>query len=299
MNPSQQEKIEILPVSLLDQHRATVEDLRRLAHDLKIGLGWHYLLDLSWIISQLGEIKGKQILDAGAGSGLMQWFLARHGAEVVSIDRSSRTALSLRYRLRHRVNGLRPSDLWSPAHVWWHNVKTAAHPVGKLSNFVKGSAGVAMVYLAGKSQGRVSIYNQDLCNLADIQDGSLDAIVAVSALEHNPPANLPLVVAELMRVLKRGGILLATLGASRDQDWFHQSSQGWCYTETSLRRSFDLPESIQSNYAQYNQLMTALVNCTELKNRLASFDFKSGDKGMPWGKWDPQYQPVGVCKIKE
>ena len=32
--------------------------------------------------------------------------------------------------------------------------------------------------------------------------------------------------------------------------------------------------------------------------RLAAFYARSGDNGMPWGKWDPQYQPVGVCKVK-
>ena len=36
----------------------------------------------------------------------------------------------------------------------------------------------------------------------------------------------------------------------------------------------------------------------ELRDNLASFYFRSGDNGMPWGKWDPQYQPVGVCKVK-
>ena len=27
---------------------------------------------------------------------------------------------------------------------------------------------------------------------------------------------------------------------------------------------------------------------------LADFYFRSGDNGMPWGNWDPQYMPVGV-----
>ncbi len=299
MNAILKEKIEILPVTLLDQHRPIVEDLRRLAGDLKIGLGWHYLLDLSWIISQLGEIKGKQILDAGAGSGLMQWYLARHGAEVVSVDRSSRAALSLRYRTRYHVKGLRPDDLLPPSSVWLNNIRAAARPTGKLTNLVKGGAGMALIYLRGKSIGNVKIYNQDLGNLADLQDSSVDAVVAVSALEHNPPQNLPLVVAELMRVLNPGGALLATLGASKDKDWFHQPSQGWCYTDVTLMRMFNLPATVPSNYAQYDLLMRDLAACSELKQGLANFYFKSGDNGMPWGKWDPQYQSVGVCKIKE
>jgi SAM-dependent methyltransferase len=145
----------------------------------------------------------------------------------------------------------------------------------------------------------VIIYNQDLQDLRDIADSSLDAVVAVSALEHNPPDDLPRVAAELMRVLIPGGVLLATLCAARDQDWFHQPSQGWCYTDLSLRRLFDLPASVPSNYAYYDELFTALVSCAELRNSLAGFYFRSGDNGMPWGRWDPQYQPVGVCIVKQ
>ena len=298
MNPPLSEKIEILPVTLLDQHRPMVDELRRLALDLKIGLGWHYLLDLTWIIAQLGEIRGQLILDAGAGSGLLQWYLARHGAEVISVDRSSRATLSLRFRSRYHVRGLRPGDLLTPTQVWRHNVRTASHPRTKVSSLVKGGAGVALVYLAGKNPGKVHIYNQDLDNLADIQDNRVDAVVAVSALEHNPPHDLPLVVKELMRVLKPGSPLLATLGAARDQDWFHKPSSGWCYTDGTLRKAFDLPEGTPSNYATYDTLMDALVHCAELKDGLARFYFESGNNGMPWGQWDPQYQPVGVCKLK-
>jgi ubiquinone/menaquinone biosynthesis C-methylase UbiE len=144
----------------------------------------------------------------------------------------------------------------------------------------------------------VLVYNQDLQSIPLIPDNSMDAVVAVSALEHNPPDRLGGVVDELIRVLKPDGLLLATLGAARDEDWFHQPSKGWCYTEGSLRRIFHLAESIPSNYSQYDELLLALRNCAELRDNLADFYFHSGDNGMPWGKWDPQYQSVGVCKRK-
>jgi hypothetical protein len=44
--------------------------------------------------------------------------------------------------------------------------------------------------------------------------------------------------------------------------------------------------------------MEKLRACTELRENLASFYFRSGENGMPWGKWDPQYQSVGVLKVK-
>ncbi len=87
------EKIEILPVSLLDENRSTVEELKRLTYSLGLDFGWHYLLDLTWIIRHLGQPEGKRIMDAGAGTGVIQWYLASHGAEVLSVDRASRALL--------------------------------------------------------------------------------------------------------------------------------------------------------------------------------------------------------------
>lgn len=290
-----QEKIEILPVDLLEQHRPLVNDLKKLARSLGLEFGWHYLLDLTWIIHQLGDVQGKRILDAGAGTGVIQWYLADQGAEVLSVDRMSRANLSLRFRNHFRVSGLRPSDLVPYSQVVRQNFKRQGNPWRKLSAQAKELAALTD---RRRSPGKVLIYNQDLRSLPDISTDSVDAVVAVSALEHNHPDDLGNVVQELLRVLKPGGIFLATLGAAREQDWLHSPSQGWCYTDTSLRRLFNLPADIASNYDQFAELFEALRNCAELRDNLAKFYFRSGDNGMPWGIWDPKYPTVGVCKLK-
>lgn len=291
-------KIEILPVSLLDEHRPLVESLKQLATTLNIGLGWHYLLDLSWIISQLGQISGKRVMDAGAGIGLMQWYLAEKGAEVVSVDRSNRALLALRLRARYHVRGLRAHDLAPATRVWARNIQAAWPLTARLRAAGRGLLGLIRLATPHPTHGNIVLYNQDLTRLPDIADNSLDAVVAVSALEHNDPEKLEDVVDELMRVLKPGGKLLATLGAAREADWFHKPSKGWNYTDTTLRQVFRLPQDTPSNYAQYDQLFAALKNCAELRDHLAPLYYQSGDNGMPWGKWDPKYQPVGVCKVK-
>lgn len=286
-----QETIEILSVNLLDQHRPLVERLRALARSLGLEFGWHYLLDLTWIISHLGAVQGRCIMDAGAGTGVLQWHLAEEGAQVLSVDRASRADLPLRFRRRFRVKGLRRRDLAGIGKLILHSVDNP----GRLVRLVRD---LPFLATRRRAAGSVTIYHQDLRSLVDIPSDSLDAVVAVSALEHNSPQELASVVAELMRVLKPGGLLLATLGAARDRDWFHEPSQGWCYTEASLRKIFGLPADIPTNYSHYDELMAALRDCAELRDHLASFYFRSGDNGMPWGRWDPQYQPVGVCKLK-
>ena len=286
-----QDTTEILSVELLDKNRSTVNALKKLARSLGLEFGWHYLLDLTWIIQNLGDIRGKRLMDAGAGTGVLQWYLAEKGAEVLSVDRASRSQLPLRFRKHFHVRGLRKQDLTPASQV----ISARIHQSGGVTALERD-----LRYLprTKRISGSVIIYNQDLKTLTDIPDASVDAVAAVSALEHNTPESLPLVVSELMRVLKPGGLLLATLGAARDQDWFHEPSYGWNYTDASLRELFDLPPATSSNYARYDELFNALKECAELRKGLASFYSRSGDNGMPWGKWDPQYQPVGVCKVK-
>ena len=107
------ERIEILPVSLLEQNRPLVEDLKKLAHSLHLEFGWHYLLDLTWTIRSLGTLQGKTIIDAGAGTGILQRYLAQQGAQVISVDRMDRAYLPLRFRKRFQVRGMRAEDMAS------------------------------------------------------------------------------------------------------------------------------------------------------------------------------------------
>jgi SAM-dependent methyltransferase len=296
------EQIQILPVSLLNQERARIEQLKHLAHSLRLEFGWHYLLDLVWILSQMQLSRGLRVIDAGAGVGVMQWYLAERGLEVISVDRDSRANLPARFRLRFQVRGLRPGDL-QPLRTVLRTPLEKNRVIFKrvVSKSVDTSLGWVsghVVHAFDSNKGSVLIYNQDLRSLLDIPDCSIDAIVAVSALEHNDPENMGQVVAELMRVLKPGRPLLATLCAAKEHDWFHEPSSGWCYTESTLKKIFDLSCETPSNYSLYDALFAQLRDCSELRENLAQFYFRSGDNGMPWGRWDPKYQPVGICKIK-
>jgi SAM-dependent methyltransferase len=297
------ERIEVLSVDYLDSHRTIVEEFRALGVRLKQGFGWHYLLDFPWAASHLPVMPGAFILDAGAGYGLMQWWLADKGVNVISVDRVNRQNLPAKFRRAYRVRGLRPDDLSS---VWKRFLKKLVPPIDIRKWPAHSKQVIKTIQTVHQSQGPVDpakgtiyLYNQDLTDLHDIESGSVDAVVSISALEHNPPAGLRACLQELMRVLKSGGKLIATLGAARDEDWYHEPSKGWCYTEATLRDIFDLPADCPSNYDRYDELFEALRNCAELRDNLPDFYFKSGKGGMPWGVWDPKYQPVGVVKQKD
>ena len=225
----------------------------------------------------------------------MQWWLVARGVNVVSVDLNSRAGLAPDFRSWCRVEGLRPHDL-EPSTTPSLRGTLTRNPLlwpGQIRRAFSKPAEPP------SDRGTITIYNQDLASLPDIPDASLDAVVSISALEHNEPDSLHQIVGELMRVIKPGGRLVATLAAAKDGDWFHHPSKGWCYTETSLRKLFDLPDDCPSNYDRHDELFEALRNCAELRDNLAGFYYRSGDNGMPWGVWDPKYQPVGVVKVKQ
>jgi SAM-dependent methyltransferase len=294
-----EERIELLSVDLLDQFRDLVGSFRSLAKRLKIDLGWHYLLDFVWIASHLRVIENKRIMDAGAGTGVMQWWLAEQGCNVVSVDRTSRADLSFRFRLAFRVKGLKDGHLKPSGKILRDRLfDKSDHLLNRLVGAGRAAAAIAIGGLTPRAKGEVLIFNMDLARLTELPDASFDYIVSVSSLEHNPLNVLQVIMEELMRVLKPGGYLLATLGASSEEDWFHEPSRGWCFTEATLRQSFDLPTNTPSNFNLYHKLFKSLRDCDELRDSLSPFYFRSGDNGMPWGVWDPKYMPVGVMKVK-
>ncbi|MFU8773582.1 MAG: class I SAM-dependent methyltransferase, partial [Anaerolineales bacterium] len=208
-----------------------------MAARLGIEFGWHYLLDLIWVIEHLDQIQGSRIIDAGAGVGIIQWYLAEEGAEVISVDRQSRADLPLQFRLCYSVKGLREDDL-KP----FYNciIASSKQETSKLRVLLSTMRCVLRVGLPKPAPGRILIYNQDLLKLDQIEDNSIDTVVSISALEHNQREKMSHVVAELVRTLKPGGKLLATVNASKDQDWFHEPSKGWCLSEDSIREVFGL-----------------------------------------------------------
>jgi len=292
-----EDRLEILSTSLLDQHRSVVKELKHIAQLVHLEFGWHYLLDLAWIIHNLDLTQLNNVLDAGAGVGVMQWYLASKGINVLSVDREDRSELELKFRKYFFVQGFTPQDL--DAYDPWRG---AFRRPGTFTQKLKGFGRDQLSMLQKKSilpgSGTVTIYQQDLKTLTDVPENSFDAIVAVSSLEHNSPEDLPLVVDELMRVLKPGGKLVASLSTVGAEDNFHAPSSGWMYSEASMKKCFKLDENLVTNFDEFPRLLEQIRNSTELREGLAKFYFYSDKGGMPRGIWDPQYVPIGVCKVK-
>lgn len=293
----------VLPTTLLEEYPSRVTDLENMAATLKKDFGWHYMLDLVWASRQVEQSvsPGGVVLDAGAGTGLIQWWLADRGIEVISVDRMPRY---FRPELRSWCPVL-DFDSGKPVPTAGYLGSSLGRAI-RSGHYVKRGLACAGAGLRDRmihretpgSRAAVRILEGDLMNLHQIDSNSIDAVVSISSLEHNSPKNLKVVVQELLRILRPGGRIVATLGASGTEDWYHAPSSGWCYTESTLADIFELSPGFRSNYAEFDQLFESLIACDYLRNNLGAFYAKSGNNGMPWGRWDPQYQSVGVVKVK-
>lgn len=295
------EKIELLGTVLLGEYRDIVCELTKMQHSLALSSGWHYLLDWAWVISNLGDVTGKTILDAGAGIGLLQWYLAKQGANIISVDRLKRNCIPFHLIKRFNISGYTPQDEpLSMLDMLNLTNRKASFPV-RMKSLVRGLVGESRLSRLPyqKTQGSVSIYNHDLRFMDDIPNESVDIIVSISALEHNITiGDVRTIIMELMRIIKPGGIMLITLPASNNGDWFFNPAFSWCFCEDTLRNLFGFSEDIPSNFNEYESLINGLKQSDELKKNLAWDYYLRPNTGMPWGIWKPQYMPVGVLKIK-
>jgi len=317
------DKIEILSLDLFEKLKDEMNIVETIQKYFNIGIGWHYYLDLAWMISIVKDLpKGSLLLDAGAGSGLSQFILSELGFNVISVDFANRQFprhvlkryepiihyindqsivydnvytrhLESTYRLRldgKKTKGSYPDNPESVKQFIEHHRLKPIEPS-------KEKTGGVLKENPIHNCGRIFIYKSDIKNMFLIPNNLVDGVISISALEHNDHNGFEQCINELLRVTKQDGSLAVTVSASLRDDWYHEPSKGWCYSEKTIKRLFNLDDNVESNFSQINVFFDKFKKeNNELHKRLAPFYYKSGENGMPWGKWDPKYLPVGVVK---
>ena len=182
-HPSAQslEEIFLLPSSLLDSHEALVKEFLAISRVLKLPLGWHYLLDLAWAAERIQSSieAGSTILDAGAGYGLMQFWLTDHGYNVVSVDRVPRY-------IPRRMRSWGPIvefDSKKQASSRRDALRLVARGVSERSLSARQIVRAAEAILRGDPEpgdrAQIQFMEGNLLDLSQIDSGSIDAIVSI------------------------------------------------------------------------------------------------------------------------
>jgi ubiquinone/menaquinone biosynthesis C-methylase UbiE len=303
-------KIELLNPQLLDDHAVLLKEIDELKTNLGLDIGWHYPLDLIWILKQLEmSQEGTKILDAGAGKGLLQFAMAEKGFHVVSVDFSKRL-FQLPIRLSYPIQTL-TGDLSTGEYLdHMKSIYSGEHPIikrrlislkrlaYKVRRFLVAMVRLPLFSIKRKKQkvrvGSILIYQSNILSMPHIEDSSIDVVVSLSVIEHMKKTEIENAIKEFQRVLKRGGVMIITTSAAKDCDWYHEPSMGWCFSEQSIRDLFGLNQTCPSNWDDYVNIQEKIRSSVELQRRLSPSYAWSGKKGMPWGVWNPQYIPVGI-----
>ena len=271
-------------------------------------IGWHYFTDLTWLYSRIQLWpRSYKILDAGGGCGPLQFLLAEMGFKITNIDMLLPEP-SLINRRRYSTT-LTQLSSFQPTNYQEHLFTfTPPHLLDSIKNLVKGFTYVNNYNLKKYTSmhdfwrnkfgfgnvpiGKIKWIIGNLCNMPEIENDSFDAVVSLSALEHIPINQLGNALSEIGRVLKpEAKWAITTSGTERGNTWFHEPSKGYCFSVKYFKEKFNAKSFKKQNP---KEIFQKYKENGYLKENIAQFYFKSGNNGMPWGKWAPQYIPVGI-----
>ncbi len=302
------DSIELLSESLIDEHRDLALEVLAASSRLGLQLGWHYVLDLIWLLRELDLPVGSTVLDAGAGWGLAQFLLADRGLRVVSVDMSPRQP---RAQFQHLYNFEYIGDGATIRHRYLERGKPTlkssmdaalATPLGALPGkilrrFGLSSGTTPRATSSRPGQATITLYHGALESLGELSDGSVDAVISVSALEHNAPHDIAPILAELARVTRAGAPLLLTTSAGRVNGEFHAASHSYLLNEAGFTTTYGLHEPL-SNFAEFDDIARALKAPRYLDRWLSYTYDDRQDNGMPGRVWAPAYLPVALRKMR-
>jgi ubiquinone/menaquinone biosynthesis C-methylase UbiE len=302
-------KIELLSCKILAENEQVVNDIDLVRKGLFKDIGWHYYVDLVWVISWLQkmEIKpGATILDAGAGNGLLQYLLSYYGYNVLSVDFSPRRTNPLTI-LQFRIEKKKSTKVFSDSYIsHMRNLSNFKFTGKKLGSFIKNGQLNIMsmiklfvrIYFGRSRSGKILLYQADMRNMNEIPENTIDAIVSVSAIEHLEFDSIKLAINEFTRVLKQNHPMIISTSASKYHDWYHQPSQGWCLSLETLSSLFAFGDEYANAFDDFDDVMSEYRNNSFLKEHMASIYRISRNNGMPEGVWEPEYIPVGIVTTK-
>jgi SAM-dependent methyltransferase len=309
------DKIELLSEELIDKRPHVALDVMAMSARLQKPLGWHYLLDLIWVLSELDLMPGATILEEGAGLGVLQFVLAERGYKVISADMAVREPkpavrgmFDIRFMgtegriehpyLAHQGGAEKPRHAAMSKTAWqsFLNSRVRDVPTRLLGRLKKKETVKPNQGLDADRLPEIIFYRTNIRSMPEMAPASVDAVVSISALEHNEPQVVKQIQQEAMRIVRPGGVILHTVSAVLNPgETFHEESHSWLLDKEGLKAAY-LLEDPWSNYDRFDGIAAEIRNPRYLKRYLSHSYFQSGRNGMPWGIWQPEYLPVGIRK---
>lgn len=316
------QNIELLDVSLLNDFNK-LDEIDYWLTVLNFSNGWHYDLDIIWILTKMEELRiprGATIIDAGAGLGVMQFILASRGFKVISLDFGER-------KIPKYAEGIFSikcinRDLGDYSHEYIQFMTYGQRPAKKVSIPIKSKImgyikhPSRILYRIRSTLRRRDKYNphyfgelnRDHSNFGEItflkgifndiplSDNSTDALISLSAFEHNTFDDMPGSVLEFNRVIKPGCHMIITTSAAKEKDWYHEPSKGWNFEQGTLAKWFNIRHNSGFNF---DLVLDRIRRSNNMRKRISPNYRYSAQNGLPYAKLkDAKYCPVGIVRNK-
>jgi SAM-dependent methyltransferase len=282
--------------------------------------GWHYDLDIIWIIKELQDNKierGSTILDAGAGLGITQFILAYLGYNVISLDFSERVVPKFASKI-FKIEVLNNQN-FNYEHEYMNFVKYNAEqrvekieevnsysPIIKIKNILSNQLYKLRNYFyflyelskPNKNYGKIT-FIRDAFHKINLNDNYVDAIISVSAIEHADKSLLTNNLNEFKRVVKFNKPILISTSANHEEnvDTYHKKTKGICFSKKTVQE-FGTDLSLVDY--DYSYIESKLINDKKFIERIDRYytqdplsDFyKKNIRNLP-------YLPVGIKIFKK
>lgn len=263
--------------------------------------GWHYPIDLTWILGWVTQNLDPPatVLDVGAGTGLLQFLLAAQGYKVISLDLVSRR-IGQQYKRYFLVRDKQTKTLQTEyaRHLTDDSsrLRLRIHELLRLAKRRFSRAIRPLTLESRKAYKHRSEYGPIELYVGDITDSweeysTVDGIVSLSALEHVPSIEHFVEVVGCLREF--GKPMCITTSAARETTWWHEPSKGWCFGPEVLGA---LDGSIENSSwrSSYDATLGRIRTSSYLKNNIPWYYFGNPNCGLPNGLWEPRYVPVAL-----
>jgi len=270
--------------------------------------GWHYDLDMAWILSNLKKANvqpGATILDAGAGLGIFQFLLAGLGYHVISLDFAARIMPASFVNLFNISGDGMTFDASEYDHQYMRVInygdaspRSSTKPVfrglldlmDRYDSFDDRLSIVRRALLArlkrmysslirlkkirlnrNRIEGSIRLIRAPFhsCN---IEPSIVDAVVSISAIEHSDIQLIPEALAMFRRVTKPGGKILLTTSMSRDCNRaFDYEVQGYNFATADFHKIFEIRGDNSPSRSQLDAYESSLLSMEKLWFRLDDY----------------------------
>lgn len=302
---------ELLDTDLL-RDTVTLDSITRCLRIFQRPNGWHYDLDLIWIIKMLlanNVLPGSTVLDAGAGMGILQFYLAFSGYNVISIDYSDRIFT----RRMHDLLNFQYLDTPAPTtDLYTNSVRYTLSPgfstlfskLFQFSSYTKLFSRVNRLVteqLAYKSVtenemngfGSITVVKSSFDSLPDNID--CDAIASLSVIEHCPPDCIPRYLNNLSKCLRTpDSPFLVTTSVNRfNRSIYNCHVKGFEFSLSDLEYLFNTSFDFTTKDLQKCALSLDVSSLFRQRLSLCSFDtllFKDSTKNS----LNVPYIPIGL-----